>query len=75
MEAWGTSRMAKRTWGSNWSQFFPSASMLFLSIRLMVWLNRSTSPSVCGWYTEVRSWETCSSFSSSLTTRDMKHEP
>ena len=48
MEAWGTLRTAKRTWGRSWSQFFPSVSMAFFSICFSVLLNLSTSPSIWG---------------------------
>ena len=45
VETCGTSRYANRRYGSNSSQFLPA---VFLSMDLSVWLNRSTSPSVCG---------------------------
>ena len=49
--------------------------MTFFSICFSVLLKRSTNPSVCGWYTEVRSWETWRRLSSCFMTRDMKQDP
>ena len=45
------------------------------SICFKVLLNRSTSPLVWGWYTNVWSCLTCRRLSNPFNTRDMKHEP
>ena len=49
VDAWGTSRYAKRRYGIILSQSFPSSTAAFLRSDLRVLLKRSTSPSVCGW--------------------------
>ncbi len=55
VEACGTSRIPKRTYGIIRSQSCPSSATTRLNICLSVWLNLSTRPSVCGWKTEVLS--------------------